>query len=335
MDASLTSAIPPKTEAFLRESVSKGTFPSLKELKKFARKKGEKVSTEDLANYAQFYVRVAKLSSKKPRPNRWASLGISHYGLVFVDLAYMYQRYKAFNGNHVGFVLGVEAMCHKLAVIPIKNKTKLEWKRAIHEMVDASVFDRVTTLASDQEPAILSRHFRKQLEAEKGVSVVFLTRKNKSFLAETYIHHVKKAIAKATEMRRMESDPDYRNWISLLPAIVKTFNNRYARGTSFKRKDVNASNFHDFLGEMLKTEDPTLLMHTRSIDADRLASRKWIARLFRFDLGQKVLVHRKAIGKTSELFTKPSERGSFSPSPKVIHKRVLKRTADSKFLIPG
>ena len=331
----LSASLPPLTEAHIRKSVARGLFPPLSKLVRYAKSKGEVVQREQLKNYVQFYAHLAKLSSKRHTPRRFGSQSFPVYGTCFVDLAYMYPSWKGYNGGCVGFVIAVEASTAGMHVVPIRGKTKRDWAGALTSIIEDSHFSHVRTIISDFEPSLVSRAFRERMAEERDVSFVFLSRKSKSYMAEGMISWTKKAIAKATEMRRREGDPKFRNWVSLLPNIIKTFNERPARGTSFRRKDVDHVNFEKFLNEVFKTRDATMSRNTGTLDADSIGSRKWVSRLFRFSVGERVLVHRKAEGTSAITFFKPSSKGAFSETPRIIHQRVLKRTRDGKLLVPG
>ena len=91
------------------------------------------------------------------------------------------------------------------------------------------------------------------------------------------------------------------------------------------------------MNDLFKTDDASMLMNTRgSIDADSIASTKWLKRMFRFEKGEPVLINKKALASISaEKFDKPSVKGAFAGEPKKIHQRLLKRTSDNAVVVPG
>lgn len=255
---------------------------------------------------------------------------------MFVDLAFYRPEWKKFNNNMVGFVVGVEASTQQLAAVAVKSKKTQEWHRALISIADQSIIDGVKTMVSDQEPAIVSRNFRKNMMKQRGIQFQFLKRKEKSYLAEVMIRWVKTALSKVSEERKMGS-VDHRRWVDALPNVVNSFNNRKARDTSTLRKNIDRSNYFNFLADVFKVSDPTMLMNSSTVDASNMFSSKWTNRFFRFEMGERVLVSKRASGlyNADQTFPKPSVHGAYLDKVYKVCRRVLKKNRDNSIMIPG
>ena len=291
-------------------------------------------SSRALSDYRLYYAHLANLTSKRSKPGEFATIPIPTLGVVFIDLAFIYPQWKAYNGGYAAFLVAVEASTQQLAAFAMKGKTTDDWRKAVLQVLDESVIPSVKTFVCDREPAVFSKHFRTRLRNERGGDITFLTRRHKSYRAESMIRWVKVALARTVAQRKAAGDPDYRVWVDALPTVVKSFNRRKAHDTSFRRADIHVSNYKDYINELFQTSDASLLFNSGSLNADRLFSAKWLQRLFKFDVGDEVLVHRNATRQHGEAFAKPSVRGSFLPDPAKVAARWLKRTL-KQFLVPG
>ena len=269
------------------------------------------------------------------------SLSLSHifncrYGIVFIDLAFYKTEWKRHNGNNVGFVVGVEASTLQLSAVPVRSKKRDEWQRAVETIAEKSAISNVRCFVSDLEPAITSRNFRKEMRDKKGIVFHFLHKKSKSYLAECYIRWIKSALSKVCEERKSVNG-SYKKWVEVLPQVVASFNQRKVRGTNYVRKDIDRDNYYDFLSKVFKVKDATLLLNAPTIKADKIFSKKWSNRFFRFKLGERVLVSKRASGLYNEdsAFPKPSVHGAFLKGVYVITERLLKKNLDWSMLVPG
>lgn len=291
-------------------------------------------SAKKLREYRLYYAHLANLTSRRARAREFATVPLPILGLVFIDLAFFKPRWSGHNGGHAAFLVAVEASTQQLAAFPMKGKTTDDWRKAVLQVLDESVIPSVKTFVCDREPAVFSKHFRTRLDRERGVDIKFLTRRHKSYRAESMIRWVKVALSKTVNQRLENGDPHYRRWTDTLPTVVKSFNRRPAHGTSFRRSDIRVSNYKAYLNELFQTKDASLLFNTGNLNADRLFSAKWLARLFKFDVGDEVLVHRSATRQHGEAFSKPSVEGSFQPQPARVQSRWLKRSLN-QFMVPG
>jgi hypothetical protein len=86
---------------------------------------------------------------------------------------------------------------------------------------------------------------------------------------------------------------------------------------------VRRKNFNRFASQLLK--EPKLDTRFSSFKAGPFKNRDWNKRIFRFELGQKVLLARKADwSKKPYRFVKISELGGFGPSVYTVSGRQLR-----------
>ena len=329
------NALPEALEAYIRKAVGRGDQPTENDLIRAAKRAGVRPPNRKvLSQYRLYYAHLANLASKRPTPREFATIAIPTLGVVFIDLAFIYPQWKGYNQGCGGFLVAVEASTQQLAAFPMKGKTSDDWRQAVLQVLDESVIPSVKTFVCDREPAVFSKHFRTRLRNERGVEITFLTRRHKSYRAESMIRWVKVALARTVAQRKANDDPNYRRWVETLPNVVKSFNNRKAHDTSFRRADIRTNNYHEYINELFQTSDATLLFNSGNLNADRLFSTKWLQKLFKFDVGDEVLVHRNATRQHGEVFAKASVRGSFLDAPARVVSRWLKRSL-KQFLVPG
>lgn len=335
MSAGIDSHIPEVVQLLLAKSVSAGQSLSAEDIVKASRQAGYPgVTLQEAARWRRYFAHLQRLSSAKRTPKKFATALLPHYGLVFVDAGFCYRRWAGYNNGVWSFVVGVEAATQQLALAPLRSKKSVHWRQALEAIVTESVFGRVNTLVSDQEPSIVSRTFRDKLRDELGVNCIFLTKGSKAYLAETFIRHVKSSLAAAVEQRKSDGDKNYRQWVRLLPSVARSFNGRFANGTSYKRRDIDEKNFGDYLRQLLGVKDPTLLVHTGSIPAGKLFPPRWVKRIFKLALGQHVLVNKAAVRSSDKgVFDKSSLQGAWLPYVYRVERQLLKRSKDG-LLVP-
>ena len=335
--------IPEGVERFFLKMVEKnGHYPSTKMLRAFCQKNGHYVTKKALEQLQRRYANLAMLSNRKRKPRAHSTLAIPRYGHVFVDLFFFRPEWKGYNNNIASFVLGVEASTKQLAVFTMRGKSSEHWKEGLKKLITESVFDIVKTLVVDQEPSLVSKTFRTRLFNDHGTQIMFLKRRDKSYLSEVMGRWVKTALAKSCQARKNSGDKNYRRWIDALPGIVKAFNDKpCGKFTSYKRKDIRVSNFDSFLDEKMgsgKESDYTLKLNTRTYDVDKLGIKK-MQKLFQYPLGAHVLASKRSLAnadKSNEsTFFKPSVTGGYSEVIFTVVQRVLTATKEPELMVPG
>lgn len=276
---------------------------------------------------------------------------IPKYGQVQIDLAFMNGgRDRGFNGGYKGFLLAVEMTTKQLAAVPIRSKKLSEVERAIGEIFETSAISKIRTLISDREAAVTSPKFRLMVRTRYGAELVYLPHRNKAYLAELYIRHVKTALSMAMESRKAAGKPDYRNWKDLLPRVLSNLNRKFEAGTRFRRNSIDEENFQEFLNEKYGVKDATMMWNTRSVGGGGVKNPSWKKKIWKYAPGDRVLVNKRVLGAGSGdggnggkggkgggsagIFSKPSVRGGYSRSVYVVTRRYLKSSGQF-FLTPG
>ena len=134
------------------------------------------------------------------------------------------------------------------------------------------------------------------------------------------------------------------NWTEMLPRFLEHFNSQPSPGTSVPRKDVNKMNYVKVLDAKLGVVDSTALQNSRVHYPEMLGSQKNINRVFKFKVGDSVILELGADFERTRsetdarklkksFFEKRSQIGSFGTRPVKVTERMLKSTKDLS-LIP-
>ena len=153
---------------------------------------------------------------------------------------------------------------------------------------------------------------------------------SKSYLAERYIGFVKTKLSQALLFHKSK------RWIDYVEPLCKEYNKEKIENTSYTRSSVNRINFDHFLSQMFKTKNPDLLFN--SFKAGPFQNKEWNKLAFKFELGEKVLLARRANwAETQEklkTFDKISKIGGFGSTTFTISGRQLRTAKDRKSFIP-
>ena len=218
--------LPLSVENHVRKSVAQGHFPTPKELIAFARQRGERLSRTDAALYIKHFRHLVQLSTKKHKSRWYSTLPFPLYGVIFVDIAFIFPQFKGKNDGCVGFVMAVEASTQQMYVHPLRKKDMESWREIIEGIVNSSTFDGVKTICSDAEPSLISRQFRNEMMEKRGIKLMFIRNRNKSYYSELFIRWFKNAISKTTKQRKLNGEENWQRWIDVVPNIVKYFNKK-------------------------------------------------------------------------------------------------------------
>ncbi len=202
----------------------------------------------------------------------------------------------------------------------------------MREILDTGVISKIRSIASDQERSIMSKKFQESVKKNYGATVYSLPLRHKSFQAERFIRTVKQHLSMAVEARKADGDKEYKNWVRLLPSVLRELNRKFIKGTRFRRNVVDDSNFEELL-DAIYGPNSFSLWNTRVIDCRSIKSKKWKAKIWKFALGQKVLVRRKTLGRLN-LSYKASVEGGYSSEPREVERRYLKSSGPSS-VTPG
>jgi len=217
---------------------------------------------------------------------------------------------------------------NRLFVFPSGDKATKSWLEAIQAFIE--IVGNVKTIFSDRDSVATAPKFLEKMRDKYGLAWQFLKKGSKSYLAERYIGFVKTKLSQALLHRQTK------NWIQFVEPIVTEYNAEKIAGTDFRRRQINNENFYTFLAQFLKTDDPELLFNgSRTGD---FLSEKWNKKLFRFQLGQKVLLARRSNWKKFEgdpdhksyTFLKASTKGGFGDKVFTVSGRQLRATKGFK-----
>ena len=266
--------------------------------------------------------------SPAPRTKVYQSRSVARPGTFHIDFGEFRKSWAGSNGGCTGFLVAVENFTNRLFVRPCRDKGTAEWYRAISEFVAASL--EVRTICSDRDSVATSPAFRDKLAADYGVSWYFLKKGHKAFLAERYIGFVKTKLSQALLHR------GGKNWVQFVGPLVDEYNAEKIAGTSYRRRAVTRSSFGHFLSQLFRSEQPELLFN--GAKAGPFETPEWNRRLFKFDLGQRVLLARRANWKDADqkltTFSKVSSVGGFGSAACTVSGRQLRASAGFKRFVP-
>lgn len=215
-----------------------------------------------------------------------------------------------------------------------------EFERAVHDLCYNSPFDRVHTVQADKESSLFSNSFQAKVRARHGIRLQFLQNLSKSYRAERSIGTLKRHLKTVMDSQDTKDDPlAQKKWVKFLPIILRQHNSFSAHGTSFRRDQVNSSNFLAFLDEYHEGEgnatnrDFTLRLNSRSIDAADMLCEDAKMLLFDYTVGDEVLATKVSTkeGK-KEIFTKNSVEGGWGRTKMTVIRALLRAATGGKYV---
>jgi hypothetical protein len=262
------------------------------------------------------------------KTKEYQSSSVIRPGVYHLDFGEFKKPWATNNSGHTGFLVAVENFTNRLFVIPCRGKGTEEWLKAISTFV--STTRNVRTIFSDRDSVATSVAFRDKIIKDFGIRWYFLKKGHKAFLAERYIGFVKTKLSQALLHK------GGKNWVQFVDPICSEYNKEKIAGTSYKRQSIERSNFSHFLSQLLKTEQPELRFN--SFKAGPFAQEAWNRKIFKFNLGQKVLLARRANWKEHDekltAFTKISSVGGFGTTVYTVSGRQLRASKNNKAYVP-
>ena len=311
----------PQISQYYRQKLSKtGVALTLSQLLQQLKKLKIKFDRREVASF----LAGEKLSgrfSRSARPKYFQTVGVLRPGVYFMDYAEFHKSWGWHNKGATGFMLAVENVTNRLFVHPCKTKETASWEGAIEKFV--TLTRNVTTIFSDRDTVVTSKNFQRRLMTRHRVKWYFLKKGSKSYLAERYIGFVKTKLSQALESRTVET----KNWVQFVEPIVSEYNRQKIDSTAYSRQSIDVNNFNDFLGQKFGTKDPEAMFSGFKIGP--FLNERWNAAIFKFGLGQKVLLARRANWKEGEKnqFAKHSVVGGFGPKVYTVSGRQLRQSA--------
>jgi hypothetical protein len=328
-----------KVRKLFVERASRGVLLGPGDVKRECRSRGWKVpSPQFLAGLRSERYALAK-HSRWTKPKHYMKGTFEDVGLVMLDVAEMTPNLAVFNKGAKYFMAAKDVVFGAGDCIPLSNKKRSSWERAISHLLDKPEADRrikvIKTFISDEDVAISSAAFRKKILDERGIKWIIRRGRSKAYAAERWIRFLKDRFGQAMELNR--DDPAKRNrWVELVDPVVDDYNSKPVPGTTTPRAEVDGSNYLELLGEMRKTAG-----HPREnvfLYAGQSYSPELASRIFKFGVGDTVLLSRSASygpGSTSPggVFLKRSLKGSFANARHVVTGRFT-RTSGQGHVLP-
>lgn len=315
---------------YLKKAQKDGVVLTARQLLDFAKKKKLPVKSAQISSFLKKRLETAKFAPVK-RPKHFQTIDVLRPGVFFIDYADFRPEFRVKNDGMAGFLVAVENSTNRLFVSPCGDKKTESWLKAVEAFVDLT--QNVRTVNSDRDSVAQSPNFRRYLEKNYGIKWFFLPKNSKSYLAERYIGFVKTKLSQAMTIRNTE------RWVDLVPPLLREYNTQRVEGTTYARQAVNRKNFHHFLGQLLKTDDPEILFNGNRVGP--FENQSWNDKVFKFRLGEKVLLSRAAEWKASarrdagdistyHAFTKHSVEGGFSKAVYTVSGMQLRVTRGFK-----
>jgi hypothetical protein len=257
-------------------------------------------------------------------------------GVYFIDYGEFHKHWAGSNSGATGFLVAVENVTCRLFVLPTRGKDTVQWLNSIAKFVEQT--RQVSTIYSDRDAVATSYAFRTFLMRDYKIRWNFLRGRNKSFLAERLIGFVKTKLSQSLLHRRRRSgNASFKRWIEFVPALVEEYNNQRVPRTRYRRKNVSRENFNDFLTQLFGG-DKNFDLRFNAYSVPPFQHRpQWNKKIFKFELGQRVRVSRKADWTDPENrqgFAKASSRGAYGQKTYPIVGRQLRATKDWKRYVP-
>jgi hypothetical protein len=124
-------------------------------------------------------------------------------------------------------------------------------------------------------------------------------------------------------------------WVEWLPVIIDFHNRQPAFKTSFRRNQVTSENFLAFLSEKHGVGDATMQFNTRQIDIRSINPVEWKLKLFKFQLGARVLITRASNSNKPDSWLKKTTKGTFEEAVHTIVRASLRSAQQIRYLVPG
>lgn len=293
--------------------LKKASLPTVSILLNEAKKRGlgEKKARTVLGSFKslQLFAVPSRIDRKKRyhRGNAFPSLGN-----VQVDFASFHPDWSKHNDGRVGFILGVDQLSLRLTVLSTKSKSTEDWLKMVEEIVQRHPF--LSKVITDRDAAVTNDRFRNHIRDKYNVSWEILTNRNKAYLAELMIRHVKRLLSVYMNANNT------RRWVDFIEPLVNRHNSTTIPGTQYTPNKVDWRNYEEFTREL--TKDPNFFS---SLNVAMFKHTPPEAlKLFKFNPGDVVRVDRRAHPDRAERrkqFDKPSVIGTYGANIYIVLER--------------
>ena len=296
------------------------------------------IASADIYKYLRERVKHTAPHARPEKIRHFQTVGVPRPGMFFIDYAEFKKEWAWHNDGCTGFLVAVENSTNRLFVLPVKGKSTSQWEKSIETFVELTRDVRI--LLSDRDSVVTSSKFQKEIENKYGIRWHLLRKGNKSYLAERYIGFVKTKLAQSLSYVSEEEGRQVKRWIDFVQPLCESYNNEKIPGTTYRRKTINKTNFYHFLGQQMGLvvgQDLELKFNTFSVRS--FVNKVWNKKIFKFQLGDKVRLARKANWKDADekhkgAFEKTSYRGYFGTNIYTVSSRQLRTTRKRDRLVP-
>ena len=311
---------------YFKKNLNSGKKLTNKDLHIYVKKRKLNVDSKFISQIKQNVLPTALFSQVKP-VKEFQTVTVAKLGLCSMDFAYYQKEWGWHNKGYIGFLMINSIFPKKRWAVPMKSRNTTAFEKAIEEVCLGNIFPAINTILSDRETTIYSKNFQKEMYKKYKIEFDFLHKYNKAWSSEIAIRYTKHQLSTARISR------GGKKWIDLLPEVIASHNRKKVEGTSFSPNEIDDSNFREYTNQLEDVEDATLYFNTNSIDHRSILSTTWKNKIFKFKIGDKVLVTRDSL-KGRKAFKKASVEGTFDSTPYYIH-RIKLRNSKNKSLIRG
>ena len=256
-------------------------------------------------------------------------------GVYFIDYGEFHKSWSGSNDGATGFLVAVENVSCRLFVLPTRGKDTKQWLQSIERFVELS--RQVAVIYSDRDSVATSSSFRTDLSKRFGIRWHFLKSRHKSFLAERFVGYVKTKLSRALERASERKGRPVKRWVDYVAPLLEIYNSQKIGSTTYKRKAVSRENFNDLLRQIFGNDRHYDLRFNSYSVGEFQHKPEWNRRVFKYSLGERVRVNRRADWSDPENrlgFVKPSSRGSYGKKTYPIVGRQLRSDKSYTTLVP-
>lgn len=168
--------------------------------------------------------------------------------------------------------------------------------------------------------SVSRRRFVDWLKSEHNIRMRYIATRSKAYMAERMLKFVR------TRVMQVLGRDGRKDWLAVALAVVKEYNSRMVRPTSFRRSEIDVRNYDQFMKEKYGLDsDIHMTQNLSSLDSRSLPA-AWARRLWLYKDGERVLLSRRADYRSKNPFHKASEKGAEFRS-------LEKRRLDTRFCL--
>lgn len=315
-------------------SLKRGAILSFRELSALAKEKNLKVKLRDVRNMRSRVLATTVFKSVRLKPRAYMSVAIHKLGLLQADAGFFEKRIAPDNDDYIGFFLAVCVSTGLLMPVLIKNNTTEIYQEAITQMVNSGLFPAIHTIQTDKEKALVSRRLQRYVMENFGIRMYQLVGGTKAFAVERAIRTLKTKISQVQTQNKTDV------WTDIIFNVANHHNEQKAFNTSFRRCDIDDSNYLQYLGERYgegKKDDITLGYAGSELSYSFFKRFGTASKVFKFAVGEKVFVtvlKDKSVNRETKTFLKKSRQGVFYPRVYRIFDAKLRSTHTGAY-VPG